>query len=596
MVTVNEAINKTYSTTIYKEEYTTNGTSKILTRTDTNAAGTVTNVAADMYGVNITLAYPTPYFEIASNLTWNAVLPTVGVNGTCCQWQQTYSPTPAHAPFSTKVPPTNTEDHRGWLYTLIGAQLGDPYEQLDPANLSSLWAPQTLQILYSGCPHTTCGPLVTASEAGASAVQGVAFLLATSTTTVSSAVLTKPLAEQSTVSSSKEADPVAANSPSSGPDESRTSTESKSSQGQIKPVQSAAPQRTQAESTQQQDTQQQSTQQETVQQPNTQQGQQSTTPNTSFKTANLPSVLLSLILSLTAENSVSPASQISQAQISAPTSAVVATPGTSNINPAADPASTNAAMSTAPSSEPAAVPSSTPYLIATGSSIIAEESTSVIILSSQTLGLGSSITVASRASTTVALLTSGSHTVLQVGTSVSTLQQGLMPAAGSITGPPSIVFGGFTITEGSSSQYIVAGQTLAPGSFILVGSASSATVLILRTSESRAQLYISSAPFTIQSLPSLAGTSSDAIASEASLGAYIWNGLGTSSTDTGLAFAGGTATGLLESGAPSAEAGGQSSSPGGTAGAQSSTSDALQMRLVWEMMVMSSAVLGLICL
>ncbi|KAK3622748.1 hypothetical protein LTR22_024682, partial [Elasticomyces elasticus] len=93
-----------------------------------------------------------------------------------------------------------------------------------------------------------------------------------------------------------------------------------------------------------------------------------------------------------------------------------------------------------------------------------------------------------------------------------------MPAAGSITGPPSIVFGGFTITEGSSSQYIVAGQTFAPGSFILLGSASSAaTVLVLWTSESQAHLYISSASSTIQSLASLAGTSSDAIASEASL-------------------------------------------------------------------------------
>ncbi|TKA70725.1 hypothetical protein B0A55_07561 [Friedmanniomyces simplex] len=42
VVTINEATNKTYSTTVFNEEYTTNGETKILTRTDTNAAGTVT--------------------------------------------------------------------------------------------------------------------------------------------------------------------------------------------------------------------------------------------------------------------------------------------------------------------------------------------------------------------------------------------------------------------------------------------------------------------------------------------------------------------------------------------------------------------------
>jgi hypothetical protein len=55
MVTVNEATNQTSSTTIYHSEYENNGSMTLLTRTDTDGAGTVTNVVPDLYNVHMTV-------------------------------------------------------------------------------------------------------------------------------------------------------------------------------------------------------------------------------------------------------------------------------------------------------------------------------------------------------------------------------------------------------------------------------------------------------------------------------------------------------------------------------------------------------------
>jgi hypothetical protein len=55
MVTVNEATNQTWSTTIYHSEFATNGTMSILTRTDTNALGTVTAAIDDINGGKATM-------------------------------------------------------------------------------------------------------------------------------------------------------------------------------------------------------------------------------------------------------------------------------------------------------------------------------------------------------------------------------------------------------------------------------------------------------------------------------------------------------------------------------------------------------------
>jgi hypothetical protein len=55
VVTVNEATNQTWSSTVYHSEYATNGSLSLLTRTDTDAAGTVTQVITDMYNVEMTV-------------------------------------------------------------------------------------------------------------------------------------------------------------------------------------------------------------------------------------------------------------------------------------------------------------------------------------------------------------------------------------------------------------------------------------------------------------------------------------------------------------------------------------------------------------
>ncbi|KAK0774201.1 hypothetical protein LTR02_007378 [Friedmanniomyces endolithicus] len=173
MVTVNEATNKTQSTTVYNEEYTTDGGTTILTRTDTNAAGTVTQDLG-----TATLAYPTPYFTLGAELVWNAILPqnsTAGTGtGSCCGYVVTTSPTPTHAPF-TKTGSTNTADPSGWLYTLVGFNYGDALEELGPSALTSLWGGQSLTFPYTACSYTICGPYSTSSMLAASTVGSCGF-------------------------------------------------------------------------------------------------------------------------------------------------------------------------------------------------------------------------------------------------------------------------------------------------------------------------------------------------------------------------------------------------------------------------------------
>lgn len=46
MITVNEATNQTFSTTIFHTDYERNGSATLLSRTDTDAAGTVTQIVS----------------------------------------------------------------------------------------------------------------------------------------------------------------------------------------------------------------------------------------------------------------------------------------------------------------------------------------------------------------------------------------------------------------------------------------------------------------------------------------------------------------------------------------------------------------------
>ena len=55
MIIVNEATNKTSTTTIYHTEFEKNGSATLLTRTDTNAAGTITQVVTDEHNELMTM-------------------------------------------------------------------------------------------------------------------------------------------------------------------------------------------------------------------------------------------------------------------------------------------------------------------------------------------------------------------------------------------------------------------------------------------------------------------------------------------------------------------------------------------------------------
>jgi hypothetical protein len=124
------------------------------------------------------------------------------------------STTPTHTPFK-QTGTTNTADPSGWLYTLVGANLGYPLEQLGPAQVSSLWAPQSLGIPHPECPYISCD-VNYETVAPASQVGSQANILATSTTTISSDAKTtatpgakaKPEKQSTTAHGSTVADPV----------------------------------------------------------------------------------------------------------------------------------------------------------------------------------------------------------------------------------------------------------------------------------------------------------------------------------------------------------------------------------------------------
>ncbi|KAL2064168.1 hypothetical protein VTL71DRAFT_4662 [Oculimacula yallundae] len=184
MITINEATNQTYSTTIYHTDFESNGSTSLLTRTDTNAAGTITQVATYGFNQTTTITYPTNLFEVDDSLRWEAILPTYINNATCCFDVPTFSPTPTHTPF-VEVGDLNTQDPRGWLYTLVGFNLGDSYTKFESDEVSSLFTGQQLSIPYSGCPYTYCNYSTAVPSAASGVDAQPAGIFATSTTTIS---------------------------------------------------------------------------------------------------------------------------------------------------------------------------------------------------------------------------------------------------------------------------------------------------------------------------------------------------------------------------------------------------------------------------
>lgn len=123
-------------------------------------------------------------FQLTSDITWGAILPTVTGTTTCCHRTTTLSLTPPHTPFPSPTDTTNSADPSGWLYTLVGDYSSDPEIILDAGNISSLWTSQAITIGYTGCAYTIC-PFSSTGVAAASAVQQQAFLFATQTITTS---------------------------------------------------------------------------------------------------------------------------------------------------------------------------------------------------------------------------------------------------------------------------------------------------------------------------------------------------------------------------------------------------------------------------
>ncbi|KAG4439852.1 hypothetical protein IFR05_004665 [Cadophora sp. M221] len=410
MVVVNEATNETSSTTIYHTDYERNGSSTILTRTDTDAAGTVTQVVTDKSNnQSMTIAYPTNYFVVAESLTWDAILPTVHINSTCCFETPTLSATPTHTPF-VQVGPLDDDDSRGWLYSLVGVNYGEAHTVLDSTEVSSLWSGQTLSIEYDGCPYTYCH-LSVSSVAPASAVQAQpGAILATSTTTIS-------------------IPPAGGSSPKAGSSSSFTALPDKDSTSKAPPEIEQTPTPGRPETTRPSPGPSPETKQNTPTP-----GPPETTPPSPGPSPEPPR----------------PAST----QVSG------APPQISPGNPSPPSRVGNSMSAPEPGSvvTPLPTPSAAGLVITIGSSVISANSASQFIIGDQTLALGSSITIGSGSSTTVlALQTTGSDTVLVVGDSSSTLR---LAAVATI--------GGFVVTADSASNYVIGGQTLAPGSEIVV--------------------------------------------------------------------------------------------------------------------------------
>jgi len=130
-----------------------------------------------------------------------------------------------------------------------------------------------------------------------------------------------------------------------------------------------------------------------------------------------------------------------------------------------------------------------PPPIVVGSSTVVANSASQYIILGTTLLPGSTVTIGTGpAATVIALQTSNSETQIIIGTSTSLL------AKPSTTEPnirlPSFTIGTQTITANSLSEYIINGQTLAPGSDLTLGTGSSTTIVALQTYNSQTQLII----------------------------------------------------------------------------------------------------------
>ncbi|MCJ1339004.1 hypothetical protein MMC09_004293 [Bachmanniomyces sp. S44760] len=214
---------------------------------------------------------------------------------------------------------------------------------------------------------------------------------------------------------------------------------------------------------------------------------------------------------------------------------------------------------------PAVAPAVTAPPVVVGASIISANSASQYVVGSQTLALGSSIVIGSGTATTALALQTNSNgrTEIVVGTSTSLLPLG---GTGGASALPALTIAGQTITANPAGQFIVSGQTLAPGSTITLGSGASATPVVLQTnSNGQTQLVVGTSTSTLPSATAALGSG---------IPALTLGGQTISENSASQFVIGGT---TLTPGGPAVTIGGTpvSLAPGGTAVVVGTSTEAL---------------------
>jgi hypothetical protein len=519
-VIVNKDTNKTITTTKTNLEFQTNGTLQVgLTRTDTNAAGTVTDTAwaPGQNGSSVVVAYPTPALALGTAFGWRAVLPTLYNGSVCCESQDTSSATPSHTIFATPTGSTNTIDPSGWLYTLINVE---NVHRIGSVEISSLWAGDSIGFPYTGCPYVSCN-LPATTVAGAVYASSVAYLFATTTITTSGPTSSPlstatPTGSTSSEHTTVEVDPIAAKPTGS------IQASSGSFGSEVNPSTIGAtviqPPASAPDSAQQATTQSSTTETPAVQStPSAPSVSQQATTQPLLSTETRQSQTTQAALPSAPSESPSGESVGEKASGSVP-SAIISTHATSN-PPAQTPAPESPSTFQSPSSTPA-----TPVAFEPNTPSIAQ-----LVTTSFTLVLVSSVASGEASSTTtLVLVTRPPGTTLQVGISSvdsqasnavvvtesptnpgqTTISSAALPqdtassqqfesgSSDKVNGGDSpttkasstgtvaaIVIGGSTIAPDASSQYIVSGQSLLSGSSITLVQGSSTAVISLPTDQ-----------------------------------------------------------------------------------------------------------------
>lgn len=172
-------------------------------------------------------------------------------------------------------------------------------------------------------------------------------------------------------------------------------------------------------------------------------------------------------------------------------------------------------------------PTSSPILTLSGQTYAAN-SQSAYVIAGQTLAAGKTIVISG---TTIALASTGGVAVINGVTQTIASSPGAAAAILTINGQ--------AVTANSQSNYVVSGQTLAPGHEILIGTGSSATTLSLATDAAgHSILIVNGKTSTFATGAASTGTSGNSTTSKTSststngVGDYIASGIGFGSTGT----------------------------------------------------------------